>query len=292
MMLSRCQVNFRLPRSNMSKLELLCCTVLSLLASPSQALGPPGLPPGGDDAYRADEKEQGQRAFAIAPGGAWGWSSAADSTDSAQDKAMSACQENTHQKCVMYAINSQIVFNAKSWPLLWGPYATAALATKASSGNELGQRMVDIAYRDAQGKPAKLSNLPGKVIVLHFWGSWCPPCRKELPDLAKLQKALADRKDVVFVLLQLRESFDVAQRWAQNQHLDLPLSDSGNRSQSDTHLKLGNNASITDREIARSFPTSYVLDKHGLVVFSQSGPVQNWSLYEAFLRDVAKRSGK
>lgn len=272
--------------------RLLSATLLALLSAPSLALGPPGLAEAGDAAYRSYEKAPENRAFAMAPGGAWGWSASADSTELAQDKALSACQENTHQKCVLYAINSRIVFDKKSWPLLWGPYATAATANKAVTGTAPGQRMFDIAYRDAHGQPAKLSQLKGKVVVLHFWGSWCPPCRKEMPELAALHKALADQKDVVFVLLQIRESFDVAQRWVQKQPLALPLSDSGSRSPSDTHLQLSDHTTLADRDVARSFPSSYVLDRHGLVVFAQNGPVSGWPGYEVFLRDVLKRSGK
>ena len=72
----------------------------------------------------------------------------------------------------------------------------------------------------------------------------------------------------------------------------MPLSDSGTRSPSDTRLQLANATTVSDREVAQSFPTSYVLDRHGLVVFSHAGPVQDWSAYEPFIRDVLKRSGK
>jgi hypothetical protein len=113
-----------------------------------------------------------------------------------------------------------------------------------------------------------------------------------MPELAALVKALVDQRDVVFVLLQAREAFDVSQRWVQNQHLALPLSDSGTRSPGDTHFQLANNTPVADRDIARSFPSSYVLDKQGLVVFAQNGPVPGWPGYEPFLRDVLKRSGK
>ena len=278
--------------NHMLKLRLLHAAVLALLSAPALAVGPPGLPGAGQEAYQNFEKAATHRAFAIAPGGAWGWSATADSANLALDQAMSACQDGTPQKCVPYAVNQQIVFDTKSWPLLWGPYASAASASKATVGTGIGQRMVDLAYRDENGQPAKLASLKGKVVVLHFWGSWCPPCRQEMPELALLVKALSDRKDVVFVLLQAREALDVSRRWLQNQHLALPLSDSGTRSPADTHFQLANATAVADRDIARSFPSSYVLDKHGLVVFAQNGPVPGWPGYEPFLRDVLKRSGK
>lgn len=265
--------------------------LLLLPTLPLQAHEPPGLPPAGQAAYREYQAAASHRAFAIAPGGAWGWAAEAGSPDSAEDEAIGACRAATRQKCAPYASDERVVFDAKSWPRLWGPYASAADARKAGSGRELGQHLHDIAYRDAQGAPSTLGKLRGKVVLAHFWGSWCAPCRKEMPELAKLHKALADRRDIAFVVLQVREPFAVASRWANAQQLTLPLADSGSGGD-DTQLRLTNGGQIADREIARSFPTTYVLDKHGLVVFSHIGPVDDWRQYEAFLRDAAERSGK
>jgi hypothetical protein len=49
---------------------------------------------------------------------------------------------------------------------------------------------------------------------------------------------------------------------------------------------------MRDRELAKVFPTTYVLDKHGIVVYSNVDPVRGWNQYLPFLRDVAARSGK
>src|SRR5690606_2449051 len=44
-------------------------------------------------------------------------------------------------------------------------------------------------------EPLTLADLQGKVALVNFWGTWCPPCRAELPHLAKLRQKLADRSD-------------------------------------------------------------------------------------------------
>lgn len=272
-----------------------CCltaSLLGLLASPAFAQDLPGLPLPGNQAFQLYQKADGQRAFAIAPGGSWGWHAGADSADVAEDKALAACASSTRQKCVLYARNGEVVFNASVWPGLWGPYATAAAAAHAAPGIEPGQRLADLAFRDAQGRSTKLSALRGKVVVLHFWGSWCPPCRKEMPELAGLRQGLGERRDIAFVLLQAREPFATAQRWARNQQLALPLADSGSTGEDDTDFRLANGGRLADRLLARSFPTTYVLDKHGLVIFSHVGPLHDWRGYEAFLRHAARHSGK
>lgn len=269
-----------------------CFALLALAILPAQASEPPGLPTAGIAAYREYQDALRHRAFAIAPGGAWGWAAGEDSSDQAEDKAIEACRTSTPQKCTLYASDERLVFAAKSWSGLWGPYATAAQARQAGAGTQPGRRFPDLAYRSAPGKLRQLSDLRGKVVLVHFWGSWCPPCRKEMPELDKLHLALADRQDIVFVPLQVRESYAVAGQWAAKQALKMPLADSGSTGEDDPLLHLASGGTIADREIARSFPTTYVLDKHGLVIFSHVGPVPAWQEYAAFLRDAASHSGK
>jgi len=48
----------------------------------------------------------------------------------------------------------------------------------------------DIAFQDGTGKPLKLSDWKGRVVLINLWATWCAPCRKEMPDLAALQKEL------------------------------------------------------------------------------------------------------
>jgi thiol-disulfide isomerase/thioredoxin len=59
-----------------------------------------------------------------------------------------------------------------------------------------GKRAEDFAL-NFNGKPAHLSDLRGKVVVLNFWGTWCPPCVEETPELNRLQKYIASRNGVV-----------------------------------------------------------------------------------------------
>ncbi len=59
-----------------------------------------------------------------------------------------------------------------------------------------GKRAQDFSMELA-GKPAHLSDFRGKVVVLNFWGTWCPPCIEETPALNRLQKYLAARNGVV-----------------------------------------------------------------------------------------------
>jgi thiol-disulfide isomerase/thioredoxin len=235
------------------------------------------------------------KAFAIAPGGAWSWLTEAVSEEQARKQAIQDCEKHTQQKCVLYALNDRIVFDAEKWSGLWGPYADAATADKATTGTKVGQRFLDISWLDADGKSHSVSTQKGKVVFLHFWGSWCPPCLREFPSLQKLHSKLQTQYagDIEMKLLQLREPFEESVQWArQYGFADMPLYDSGIKDDETTTLSLKDGSKVEDRAIARVFPSTYVLDRNGLVIFSHNGPVHNWLDYVSFFDHVVKNTRK
>jgi len=252
----------------------------------------PHLDSDGRAGYREFLAAGKQRAFAIAPGGAWAWKGGEAAAELASEGALQSCQSGAGTSCVLYAVNDKVVFDAQGWTRLWGPYLNRAEAARAQVGRERGERFYNLVFRGASGKPVKLSDLRGKVVVLHFWGSWCKSCRHEMPELQQLYRALGASRDIRMVLLQVREDFATASQWAQQQNLELPLHDSGVRDKTVVSLPLADGTTIGDRDIAVAFPTTYVLDKHGIVVFSHVGAVSGWPQYLPLLRDAGARSGK
>lgn len=235
------------------------------------------------------------KAFAIAPGGTWSWRSDAASPAEAEKLALESCQAETRQKCVLYALNDRRVFDEKKWPTLWGPYANAQDAAKAEVGSRIGERFYDITFKDPTGTPRSISDLRGKVLFVHFWGPWCSPCMREFPELRhfhrQLEKQMPDQ--VGLVLLQVRDSFDASQRWLEeNDFADVPIVDSGVTCAEQTTLTLADGTDIEDRLIARVFPTTYVLDKNGMVIFTHQGPVKDWREYLPFFEHAVRHSGK
>jgi thiol-disulfide isomerase/thioredoxin len=62
------------------------------------------------------------------------------------------------------------------------------------------QPLKDLSFQDGSGKPVKLSDWKGRVVLVNLWATWCAPCRKEMPDLAELQKELgSDQFEVVAI---------------------------------------------------------------------------------------------
>lgn len=258
---------------------------------PAAAAGPSGIVPHldsrGQAAYQDFLAAATPRAFAIAPGGTHAWVAGAASDDAAERQALESCRRHGEQRCVLFAVNERRVFDVKRWPSLWGPYPDATASARAPVGMKRGMRFPDLLLRDARGRALKLSDLRGKVLVLHFWGSWCPHCRGEMPGLDRLARQLRNNR-VAFALVQVREDAATARAWLRQERIAMPSYDSGVRSARDAALPLAGGGTLPDREIARAFPATYVLSRHGVVLFSHAGAIQDWSQYADFLRHAAR----
>jgi peroxiredoxin len=75
----------------------------------------------------------------------------------------------------------------------------AAAMSKIEADDERRQR-VDFTLTDLQGKTWTLKNLAGKVVLVNFWATWCPPCLKEIPDLETLYERFKDQGLVILAI--------------------------------------------------------------------------------------------
>ncbi len=78
----------------------------------------------------------------------------------------------------------------------------------------------DKSFIGPDGKPMDLSAFEGKVTVLNFWAIWCPPCRKELPNLNNLQTLLGDEGVEVVTISLDKAGIKKAKPYLENHNLD------------------------------------------------------------------------
>jgi peroxiredoxin len=113
------------------------------------------------------------------------------------------------------------------------------------------RQKADFTLTDLQGKNWRLRDLQGKVVLVNFWATWCPPCRKEMPDL----QALYDKyKDQGFIVLSIsdEESAKVAAFIAEKKINYPVLLDPGRK--------------INDLFEVEGIPKSFVYDREGKMV--------------------------
>lgn len=63
---------------------------------------------------------------------------------------------------------------------------------------EAAARLMNMTVSTPQGEAVQLKQWAGKVLVVNFWATWCPPCREEMPEFSRVQTQLVD-KGVQFV---------------------------------------------------------------------------------------------
>jgi thiol-disulfide isomerase/thioredoxin len=118
--------------------------------------------------------------------------------------------------------------------------------------------------QDLLGNPVSKENWAGKVVIMNFWATWCPPCRVEIPELIKLKKEYHGRLEIVGI----SEDDDPAEsvlKFARQKGMNYPIV-------------------MATPELVESYggvpalPTSFLIDTQGRVVQKHSGlyPIESY----------------
>ncbi len=122
----------------------------------------------------------------------------------------------------------------------------------------VGTQASDFTLQDTDGHAVSLHDLRGKVVILDFWASWCPPCRAEMPGLQRLSQELSSQ-GLVVLGLDVGETPDQVVKFARQESYTFPL-------------LLGAEPDVSARYFVQVYPTTFVVDRHGRIVFSSADP--------------------
>jgi cytochrome c biogenesis protein CcmG, thiol:disulfide interchange protein DsbE len=122
------------------------------------------------------------------------------------------------------------------------------------------------------GKNVQLSDLKGKVVVLNFWASWCPPCVEETPALNRLQKYIDSRNGVVLGI-SADEDDEAYKKFLPVEGVIFPT-------YRDPGVK-GSSSPIAMKYGTSVYPETYVIDRHGKIARKFIG-LQQWDSPEMF----------
>lgn len=123
----------------------------------------------------------------------------------------------------------------------------------AEPASEIGKQAPDFRLKDIRGKETALSTYRGNVVLLNFWATWCGPCKAEMPSLNALYKSMKDRGFAVLAI-SVDTSEKPVKSFISDNGITFPaLMDSDREVSFDLFGVIG-------------LPTSYLIDKNGIVV--------------------------
>ncbi|HKC65480.1 MAG TPA: TlpA disulfide reductase family protein [Pyrinomonadaceae bacterium] len=80
-----------------------------------------------------------------------------------------------------------------------------------------------LRLKDVRGRWLRLSDYKGKVVILNFWATWCPPCRAEMPDLIKMQREYQSRGLQVIGVTYPPETMAEVRRFIRKLRVNYPI---------------------------------------------------------------------
>ncbi|MEJ2116709.1 MAG: TlpA disulfide reductase family protein, partial [Alphaproteobacteria bacterium] len=128
--------------------------------------------------------------------------------------------------------------------------------------------MPNVIFVDGEGKERTLKDWKGKVVLVNFWATWCPPCRREMPSLNRLQAKLGGKDFAVVAINIDRTGLEAPRRFITAKgfsHIKV-YQDKGGRSFSKMQ--------------ETSLPLTLVLNREGRIIARLSGPAK-WDSSEA-----------
>lgn len=133
----------------------------------------------------------------------------------------------------------------------------------------------DFTLEDVSGKKVSLKELKGKVVVLNFWATWCPPCKEEMPSFSKLDSMLG-KEGLAVVAINDYENKKKAVNFA-------------NKNGYKFTVLIDESGKVSESYKASFLPTTFVIDKNGMAIGKAVG-ARDWAspvaikIFQEFLK--------
>jgi peroxiredoxin len=116
-------------------------------------------------------------------------------------------------------------------------------------GLKIGVKAPDFELENLSGEKVKLSDYHGKKVILNFWATWCPPCKKEMPAMEEFYQKAGD--DVVILAVNIDPQYDV-KGFTDKMQITFPI-------------LLDRNDKVNSTYSIMTIPTTYFINEEGLI---------------------------
>lgn len=144
----------------------------------------------------------------------------------------------------------------------WLDVETSAPGASKAAARGLAGTLPDLRLPDLSGREVSSDSWTGKVVVLNYWATWCPPCLREMPMLVELQRTY-DSGELQVIGIAIDQPEQV-QRFLAEHEVNYPILLGGTEAIEAAH-QLGNRT--------QGLPFTVIFDSLGRRVFSQTGEI-------------------
>ena len=145
----------------------------------------------------------------------------------------------------------------------------------------VGSKVPDVKVVRSDGKYVSLASFKGKVVLINFWATWCPPCVREMPELNKLYKKFKKDGLVILPIANPRDSVERVKAFFKYVGIDFPY-------------YVDENFTATRLFGVRALPTTFVVDRKGVVrqVFIGMRPWMSPQFVDYFKSLLKEKAGR
>lgn len=137
---------------------------------------------------------------------------------------------------------------------------------------ETSNKAPDFELPGLDGKPASLSDFRGKPVLLNFWATWCPPCRAEMPYIQEIYEEWSG-KGLVVLAINIGENPSKVGEFMESFFLSFPV-------------LLDEDSKVSNEYNVRAIPTTFFIDKNGIIQVTKIGSFQSTAEIEKYLSQI------